>query len=73
MHTVLIVAGTSLFLTLLLAIARKGASGLLRFIKPGNLRDSLVMPHTERKDWLLAWLPFALFGLFVLVVLHFAH
>ena len=73
MHTVLIVAGTSIFLTLLLAIARKGAGGLLRFIKPGKLRDSLVMPHTERKDWLLAWLPLALFGLFVLVVLHFAH
>lgn len=73
MHTILLVTGSFLVLAVLLGGARWIASRLLRFIRPGRFRDSLVLPHTERKDWLLAWLPFALFMAFVFVILHFSH
>lgn len=73
MQTVLIVAGTSVFLLAILAIAHWGANFLMRVIPPGRMRDFLVLPHTERKDWLLAWLPIALFLLLMLILLHFNH
>lgn len=59
MQTILIVIGASLILGTLTAIGR-WVAGLILPHLPTRLRDTLVMPHTERKDWLLVWLPWAL-------------